>query len=271
MSNPDMTVDDGAVRVDGVRLPVRRLWSAGATPNAPAIVFLHEGLGSIGLWKSFPHALCAATGLPGLIYERQGHGDADPLTSWPRPVRYLEHEAEHVLPRVLAAAGVERFVHVGHSDGGSIALLHAALRPAGLLGVATEGAHVFVEAETLAGIEEARTAFVSGRLRPKLARWHGRNTDSVFWAWNSTWLKPAFAHWTMTERLPSIRTPLLVIQGADDEYGTPRQVEAICNGSGGPAAGVIVPDCAHVAHHQATDVVLARMTAAIRGWVEAAD
>lgn len=266
MSEHGLTLDDGAVRVDGIRLPIRRLTPAGVVPEAPVLVFLHEGLGCIGLWKDFPVALCRATGLPGLIYERRGHGNADPLAAWPRPVGYLEHEAEHVLPRVLAAAGVERFIHVGHSDGGSIALLHAAVRPAGLLGAITEAAHVFVESETLAGIVEARAAFVHGPLRPKLARWHGRNTDGVFWGWNATWLDPPFALWDMTDRLAAIRCPLLVMQGADDEYGTPAQVEAICDGTGGAVEGVILPDCAHVPHHQARDAVLARMAAAVCAW-----
>ena len=103
-------------------------------------------------------------------------------------------------------------------------------------------------------------------LRPKLARWHGRNTDGVFWGWNATWLEPPFALWDMTDRLGAIRCPLLVMQGADDEYGTPAQVEAIRDGSGGPAEGVILPGCAHVPHHQARDAVLTRMTAAARAW-----
>ncbi len=266
-----VAVRDEIVRVDGVRLPVRRLTPAGASAGAPTLVFLHEGLGCIGLWKDFPAALCAAVGLPGLIHERRGHGGADPLSSWPRPVGYLEHEAEHVLPRVLAAAGLDRFVHVGHSDGGSIALLHAALRPAGLLGAVTEAAHVFVEPETLAGIRAARAAFVHGPLRSRLARWHGRNTDGVFWGWNATWLEPAFAQWDMTDRLGCIRCPLLVMQGADDEYGTARQVAAIRDESGGPAEGVVVPGCAHVPHHQAREAVLARMAAAIRSWTDTVD
>jgi pimeloyl-ACP methyl ester carboxylesterase len=263
---PLLSVRDLTVTVDGVRLPARRLTPPGAAPDAPVLVFLHEGLGSIGLWKDFPEALCRATGLPGLIYERQGHGGADPLTAWPRPVGYLEHEAEHVLPRVLAALGIERFLHIGHSDGGSIALLHAALRPAGLLGAITEAAHVFVEDITLAGIREARDAFVRGPLRPKLARWHGRNTDGVFWGWNATWLTDPFPAWDMTDRLPPIRCPLLVMQGEGDEYGSAAQVETIAARAGGPATPLMVPDCAHVPHHQARDAVLSAMARAIRAW-----
>ncbi|MQX36092.1 alpha/beta fold hydrolase [Roseospira navarrensis] len=269
MTAPAVPHQDRAVIVDGVRLPVRLLTPPGPAPDAPRLVFLHEGLGSIGLWRDYPAALCAATGLPGVVYERQGHGGADPLTAWPRPVGYLEHEAEHVLPRVLDALGVARFVLVGHSDGGSIALLHAALRPAGLLGTITEAAHVLVEPITLAGIRAARQAFVQGDLRAKLARWHGRNTDGVFWGWNATWLTPPFPDWTMTDRLPAIRAPVLAIQGEGDEYGSPDQVARICAGAGGPARPLMVPDCGHVPHHQARDAVLAAMTEAIRDWTGA--
>lgn len=269
---PPLLVRDLTVTVDGLRLPVRRLTPPDAAPpdsapDAPVLVFLHEGLGCIGLWKDVPEALCRATGLPGVMYDRQGHGGADPLTAWPRPVGYLEHEAEHVLPRVLTALGIERFIHIGHSDGGSIALLHAALRPAGLVGAITEAAHVFVEDITLAGIREARAAFVHGSLRPRLARWHGRNTDGVFWGWNATWLAAPFPDWDMTDRLPAIRCPLLVMQGEGDEYGSPAQVEAICAQAGGPATPVLVPDCGHVPHHQARDAVLSAMTGAIRTWI----
>jgi len=270
MTASDLTSETLIVTVDGIRLPVRRLIPCGAAPDAPVLVFLHEGLGSIGLWKDVPEALCRATGLPGVIYDRQGHGGADPVRAWPRPVPYLEHEAEHVLPRVLDALGIERFVHVGHSDGGSIALLHAALRPAGLVGAVTEGAHVFVEEITLAGIREARAAYVHGSLRSKLVRWHGRNTDRVFWAWNTTWLSAPFADWDMTDRLPAIRCPLLVMQGEEDEYGSRAQVEAIFSRAGGPATPMMVPECGHVPHHQAREVVLAAMADAVTAWTGAA-
>ncbi|WP_299444214.1 alpha/beta hydrolase [uncultured Rhodospira sp.] len=259
--------EDLTVSVDGVRLPAR--WvrpSADTDSETPVLVFLHEGLGSIAQWKDFPEALCRATGLPGFVYERQGHGNADPLNHWPRPIGYLETEAEHVLPRVLDAAGIERFVHVGHSDGGSIALLHAALRPQGLLGVVTEGAHVVVEDVTLDSIRAARDAFRHGDLRTKLQRWHGRNTDGVFWGWNTTWLHPAFAARDISDRLRAIRCPLLAIQGEDDEYGTPRQVEAICRESGGLTTPMILPECGHVPHHQVRDAVLAVAASAIETW-----
>jgi len=251
--------------VDGVRLPARRLRPSDATADAPVLVFLHEGLGSIGLWKDFPEALCYATGLPGFVYERQGHGDADPLLAQPRPVGYLEEQAEQVLPRVLAAAGINRFVHIGHSDGGTIALLHAASNPPGLLGAVTEAAHVFVEQITLDGIRAARTAFAEGTLKPRLERWHGANTEGVFWAWNATWLAPAFATWDMQDRLPAIRCPLLVVQGANDEYGTSAQVDAITRQTGGPATPLLIPACGHVPHQQARPAVLEAVTSFLRG------
>ncbi|KAA5606624.1 alpha/beta hydrolase [Roseospira marina] len=271
MRDPSFVVEDTAVAVDGRRLSVRRVTPSTVAPGAPTLVFLHEGLGSIGLWKDVPEALCRATGLPAVVYDRLGHGGSDPLRAWPRPVGYLEHEAEHVLPRVLDALGLDRIVLVGHSDGGSIALLYAALRPAGLLGAVTEAAHVFVEPVTLAGIRAARTAFLRGDLRAKLARWHGRNTEGVFWGWNATWLTAPFPGWCMTDRLPSIRCPLLVIQGEADEYGTIAQVEAIVVGVCGPVTPFMVPDCGHVPHHQARAPVLAAMADTVGRWTGTAD
>lgn len=261
----DLDIEDLTLTIDGIRLPARWLRPAPSRAGAPVLVFLHEGLGSIGLWKDVPEALCRATGLPGFVFERQGHGNADPLPGWPRPVGYLEEQAGQVLPKMLAAAGIETFVHVGHSDGGSIALLHAALRPPGLLGAVTEAAHVFVEEITLAGIRDARVAYLEGGLKQRLERWHGPNTDGVFWGWNATWLEPAFAAWTMRDRLPAIQCPLLVLQGADDEYGSPAQVEAIAQGTGGPAIPLLIPDCGHVPHHQARPVVIDAITAFVRG------
>ncbi|MBB4266406.1 alpha/beta fold hydrolase [Roseospira visakhapatnamensis] len=260
-----LETEDQVLTIDGVRLPARWLRPVSAPANAPVLVFLHEGLGSIGLWKDFPEALCRVTGLPGFVYERQGHGGADPLPHGPRPVEYLEEQGERVLPKVLDAAGIEHFIHVGHSDGGSIALLHAATRPPGLRGVVTEAAHVMVEDITLAGIRAARVAYQEGGLKPRLERWHGPNTEGVFWGWNATWLAPPFAAWDMRDRLPFIHCPLLVVQGADDEYGSPAQVTAIAEGTGGPAVPLLIPACGHVPHHQARPTVIEAIRAFLQG------
>lgn len=227
-----------------------------------AVVLLHEALGCITLWRDFPEALSEACGRPVLVYERHGHGGSAPPAS-PRTVEYLRVEAEEVLPRLLSRLGITRPLLVGHSDGGSIALLHAAFAPARTEAAITMAAHVFVEPETLAGIRDAVAAYDSG-LRDRLLKYHADNTDGVFRAWADTWLAPWFANWRITDDLPRITCPLLVLQGEGDEYGTPAQVEAICSGAGGPAEGIILPDCAHQPQREARDAVLG----AIRAFLE---
>ncbi len=253
---------DTTLVADGRRLAVRRLVPRAQPTGAddpPVLVFLHEGLGSIAQWRDFPAALCRAVGLPGLIYDRWGFGGSDPL-ELPRPRDYLEREAEVALPQVLEACGVKRPILVGHSDGGSIALLYAAAFPARPLASITEAAHVFVEAVTLDGIRAAVEAWRTGDLPARLARYHGDKTEAVFRGWTETWLRPDFRDWNIEARLPAIACPLLVIQGADDEYGGPAQVEAIVRQSGGPAEALLVPDCGHTPHHQQPAAILAAMT-----------
>ncbi|MBU0724891.1 MAG: alpha/beta hydrolase [Alphaproteobacteria bacterium] len=228
-------------------------------PGTPTLVFLHEALGSIRLWRDFPAALVAATGLPALVYERPGHGCSDPL-SLPRGKEYLHIEAEQVLPQVLAAAGVDRPLLVGHSDGGSIALLYAAAFPDRAVAVITEAAHVFVEDVTVAGVRQATELYRTTDLPQRLAKYHGSNTDILYRAWAETWTSEAFRDWNIEDRLPRITCPLLVLQGQDDEYATLRQVDAICTGSGGPATPLAIPDCAHEPHRQQRAAVLAAMT-----------
>lgn len=251
--------EDFSLTAAGHRLAARRLWPQATAASAHTLVFLHEGLGSIAQWRDFPAALVAATGLPGLVYERWGFGGSDPLVLL-RPRDYLQEEAEVALPEVLAACGIERPVLIGHSDGGSIALLFAAAFPERPAACITEAAHVFVEEVTLAGIREAAALWKTTDLRERLARHHGDQTETVFRGWTETWLRPDFRDWAMTDRLPAITCPLLVIQGEDDEYGTPAQVEAIVTGSRGPAEAFLVPDCGHSPHAQQCDAVLAAMT-----------
>jgi len=253
---------DTTVVADGRRLTVRRLLPPAPPAGAddpPVLVFLHEGLGSIAQWRDFPAALCRAAGLPGLIYDRWGFGGSEPL-ELPRPRDYLEREAERVLPQLLDACAVKQPILVGHSDGGSIALLYAAAHPGRPLACITEAAHVFVEAVTLAGIRAAAAAWRTGDLPARLARYHGDKTEAVFRGWTETWLRPDFRDWNIEARLPAIACPLLVMQGADDEYGSKAQVEAIVGQSGGPAEPLLVPACGHSPHHQQPAAVLAAMT-----------
>lgn len=225
-------------------------------PEAPTLVFLHEGLGSIGQWRDFPDKLCAASGLPGFVYERKGHGRSDPLVGT-RTVEYLHEEALRILPAVLEQAGISAVILIGHSDGGSMALLFAAAYPERVLGVVTEAAHVFVEDATLDGIRQAVDLYETSPLKQQLERYHGANTDALFHAWADTWLAPDFRDWSIESCLDRIRCPLLAIQGRDDEYGTPLQVETIAALAGRKAHPLIIDGCGHIPHHQARRQVLA--------------
>lgn len=232
------------------------------TPNSdkPTLVFLHEGLGCLEMWKEFPEQLCQATGLNGFVYERIGFGQSAPLGLVPRPLDYLEHEGSVVLPAVLQQAGIERPLLVGHSDGGSIALVYAATHPDKPVGAITEAAHVFVEDVTIKGIEEAGVLYRTTNLKQKLERYHFDNTEKAFMGWYKTWLTPAFKQWNMEAMLPDITCPLLVIQGVDDEYGTQHQVQSIVENSSGPATPLMVPNCAHIPHFQSQDAVKKAMS-----------
>lgn len=256
----------------GRRLHAERLELAGKEAGGPTLVFLHEGLGSIGQWRDFPAQLCQACGLPGLVYERWGFGRSEPLAG-PRRSDYLRYEALDSLPAVLAGCGIEEPpILIGHSDGGTIGLLYAAAHAPRVRALITEAAHVFVEAVTLAGIRQAKAAYETGypdsALRQRLVRYHGANTDSLFYGWCDTWLRPAFRDWNITAELAGITCPALIIQGREDEYGTPAQVAAIAAGVAGPVETLLVPDCGHVPHHQARAVVLAAMRQFIGNVVE---
>lgn len=225
----------------------------------PTLIFLHEGLGSIAQWRDFPAAVSLATHLPAVIYERWGYGNADPLDQ-SRSVRYLHDEALQSLPKVLQQLQVDDAILIGHSDGGSIALIFAATWPEKVRGIITEAAHVFVEDVTVAGIREAVRVYTSTDLPQRLSKYHGANTDRAFRGWSDVWLSPAFRNWNIEEYLPGVRCPILVIQGRDDEYGTAAQVEAIVKKVSGPAEPLIIPGCGHIPHHQAREKVLAEMT-----------
>ncbi len=237
----------------GLRLAARRI---GQTDAGPALVFLHEALGSIGQWKGFPEDLCAAAALPGLVYERQGHGRSSPL-SLPRDGDYLRHEARVVLPAVLAAAGIARPLLLGHSDGATIALMYAAAfpdRPAACIALAP---HVMVEDVTLAGIRAADGDPGAAEIRRRLARYHGAQTETLWRAWAETWLAPGFKGCEMRAELPRIACPSLVIQGAGDAYGSAAQVNLVAERAAGPVETLILPGCGHQPHLEQRDAVIA--------------
>ena len=252
-----MLSDDGYLVVGGKRLEAA--WHGPPPEEAPTLVFLHEGLGCVALWRGFPARLAAATGCGALVYSRLGYGRSDPC-ALPRPVRYMHDEGLEVLPELLEVAGVRECILVGHSDGGSIALIYAGGTPAApLRGLICEAAHVFCEDITARSIEQAGQAYRDGDLRPKLAKYHGANTDCAFRGWHDAWLHPDFRRWDLTEYLPGIAVPLLAIQGEDDPYGTPAQVEAIERGAGAGAEVVMLPDCGHCPHLEQGDAALGAM------------
>lgn len=235
------------IQLDGARLEVQRIPAAAS--GRPALVFLHEGLGCVDIWRDFPARLAAATGCAALVYSRAGYGRSSPVPV-PRPLRYMHDEGLEVLPRLLDASGLGEVVLVGHSDGGSIALIHAGgADPGGRVrGVIAEAPHVLCEELSVSSIRKARQDFLTGDLRGKLARLHGENVDCAFWGWNRAWLDPGFAAWNIEEYLPSIRAPVLVIQGLQDPYGTEEQIRRIQAGCGGPTEVLVLDGCGHAPH-----------------------
>jgi pimeloyl-ACP methyl ester carboxylesterase len=228
------------------------------------LVFLHEALGSIGQWKGLPEELAAASGLPALAYERQGHGRSTPL-SLPRAGDYLRHEAEVVLPAVLAACGIARPLLFGHSDGATIALRFAAAfpgRPAACVALAPPDK---IEEMTLAGIRAAAADPGAPEIRRRLARYHGDNTEALWRAWTETWLRPGFDGCELRAALPRIACPTLVIQGADDAYGSREQVTRVAEGVSGPVETLLLPGCGHQPHLEQRAAVIAAVTGFLAG------
>lgn len=246
----------------GRRLEYR--WLPPSRAGAPPLVFLHEGLGSAALWRDFPDRLASRSGAGALIYSRYGFGLSDPLQE-PRRPDYLHREALEALPAVLDDRGIEDPVLVGHSDGATIALIHAAQANRPVRGIILEAPHVFVEDVTIAGIERARSAYATGSLRERLEPWHA-DVDATFRGWTDVWLLPGFRAWTIERSIAGVRCPALVIQGEDDPYGTAAQVEAIARGTGGPVESLLLPECGHAPHAEQPAVVLdamARFVAAL--------
>lgn len=247
----------------GRQVQVEYAWLNAAGPKAPLLVFLHEGLGSVAMWKDFPARLCSAVGARGLVYSRPGYGRSSArAAAEPLDVDYMHRQAYEVLPALLDALDIAQPVWLfGHSDGGSIALLHAgrfAQRVAGLILLAP---HIFVEDITTTGIRQAKTGYESGTLRDRLAPYHD-DPDLAFWGWNHIWLKPAFARWNITDELVDIRCPVLAIQGLDDAYGTLAQIRGIAERL--PATQLLeLPQCGHSAHRDQPEQVIAATKAFI--------
>jgi pimeloyl-ACP methyl ester carboxylesterase len=258
MSNPFF------IRVNGRGLEVLRI--PGGCGDKSELVFLHEGLGSISLWKDFPARVAAATGSPVTVYSRYGSGNSDPLAA-PHTVRYMHDEALRDLPQVLTQLNVANPILIGHSDGASIAIIYAGAnrdhKGPPVRGLVLLAPHVFVENLSLASISEARLRFETTNMCEKLGR-HHRDPARTFWGWNNVWLHPGFRQWNIEEYLPRITCPILAIQGLDDEYGTMAQVEAIKRQSCGTVEILTLADCRHSAHRDQADATLQAITSFVR-------
>ncbi len=255
--------ETGFLHAGGRRLEYA--WHGPPPGEAPTLVFLHEGLGCVSLWRDFPARLAEATGCGALVYSRAGYGRSDPVPL-PRPVRFMHDEGLRVLPEVLNAAGVRDAILVGHSDGASIALVHAGSGAAGRVrALVLEAPHVFVEDVSVASIAAVGEAYRDTDLRARLARHHGANVDCAFHGWNGVWLDPEFRAWNIEDCLPRVAVPVLVVQGEADEYGTVAQVEAIRRQAAGPVETVILPRVGHSPHRDAPDAILEAMARFVAG------
>jgi pimeloyl-ACP methyl ester carboxylesterase len=244
----------GEAVIDGTRLET--LWIGPRQSDRATIVMLHEGLGSIALWKDFPELLAARTGCDVLLYSRYGHGNSDKLME-KRPVTFMHHEGEVVLPELIDKLAIARPILVGHSDGGSIAIIFAGKNPDAVRGLILEAPHVFVEDLSVASIAQARVNYQTTDLPQKLSRHHA-NVDATFWGWNDIWLDPDFRSWNIEDYLATIRCPVLCVQGEQDEYGTRAQVEAI-KAQVPQTEIAMLPECKHSPHRDQPERTLERM------------
>jgi pimeloyl-ACP methyl ester carboxylesterase len=260
MSSDHADAHFAAIEQGGAPVRLEYRWVGVADRTAPLLVFMHEGLGSASMWKGFPAQLCDEGGFRGLVYSRAGYGRSTPRPHGQRwTPDYMHRQALEALPAFLAAVGVDAQTEppwlFGHSDGASIALIHAAAYPEAIAGLVVQAPHIFVEDLSIHSIEQARYAYGSTDLRKKLSR-HHRDVDSAFWGWNDIWLDPAFRHWNIEALLPAIRVPVLAIQGHNDEYGTMAQVEELAAKI--PQAEVLkLEDCAHSPHRDQPAAVIA--------------
>ena len=265
-SQAEPQIHFAAVEQHGRSVRLEYRWVGAEKRSAPLLVFLHEGLGSASMWKDFPARLCTEGGFRGLVFSRAGYGRSTPRPHDERLTPdYMHRQAREVLPAFLAAVGIDVAGDppwlFGHSDGASIALIHAATYPGAAAGLILLAPHIFVEDLSVHSIEQARYAYGTTELREKLSR-HHHDVDSAFWGWNDIWLDPAFRHWNIEPLLPAVRVPVLAIQGHNDEYGTMAQVDDL--GAHIPQAEIIKLDkCAHSPHRDQPDAVIAATIAFI--------
>lgn len=255
------------IDLDGLRLSICRVINS-ASKKHPVIVYLHDSLGSISAWGRFPQLLCEHTSCDGLIYDRQGHGRSDPIEKARKP-DYHQHEV-HVLIALLQKLGMSDVILFGHSDGGTIALLAAAMYPLIIRGVVSEAGHVFNETVTQDGIRAAKVLYdTNEKLHSRLRAHHGEKAKKLLEIWTDDWLLPEFLDWNIEAFLPLVKCPVLVIQGENDDFGTVAQVESICSRVSGSSDAYILPQTGHVPHKQAVNLVLERTSRFIESVVAA--
>jgi pimeloyl-ACP methyl ester carboxylesterase len=262
-------VNPGFVEIDwrGRRVRIEHAWIAPERHAAPLLVFLHEGLGSLAMWKDFPQPLCDAVGCRGLVWSRPGYGRSTPRAAeeaW--DLDFMHRQAHEVLPALLRALDVdtERAPPwlFGHSDGGTIALLYAARFPRRVAGAIVVAPHILVEDLSVASIEKARQAYLETDLRGRLAKYHD-DPDSAFWGWNRIWLHPPFRAWSIEAEIAAITCPLLAVQGVDDEYGTLEQIRGIARRV--PQTELLeLPDCGHSPHRDQPQALIAAVSRFMR-------
>lgn len=245
-----------AIPLRDATIAVEPIYATTVKDENTLLVFLHEALGSISQWKSFPQDICNALQLNGIVYEREGYGNSSPLKST-RDEHYLHDYALKELPELLeiVLSPDKQIILIGHSDGGTIALLYAAKFPNKVKAIVSMAAHVIVEEETLAGIQPAIDAFQAGKL-DGLKRFHGDKTQDLFDAWANTWNLPAFRTWNICKDIHAVIAPTLILQGKNDQYGTEKQVQLIAESIAGKSKSVIVDQCGHIPHlEQGTKVI----------------
>ncbi len=246
--------EEVTIRVRGTSLE-GKCYGPPPSKEAPTIILLHEGLGSVGLWRDFPEKLTELTGLGVFAYSRLGYGNSDPVPL-PRPLNYMTDEAVRVLPEILAQVGCSSCFLLGHSDGASIAALYAGrMADDRVIGVGLLAPHFFAEPESIDAIAKVKTAFEKMDLRQRLAR-HHLDVEGAFYGWNRAWLDPAFINWNIEGALEGIKVPVLVIQGKQDEYGTLKQITALEAGLKSPLVKVIVENCGHSPHQEYPEITL---------------
>jgi pimeloyl-ACP methyl ester carboxylesterase len=254
-----METQKNHISINGVSLYYEFIKKTLLSEGRPLLVFLHEGLGCVKQWKDFPAQLCEKVNCPAFLYDREGHGKSEMLKTM-RGKDFMHLQAQIILPEIFKELNItdHKKILIGHSDGGSIAIIHAGSFPEKIKGVITEAAHVFIEDITVKGLKDAVKSYETGLLRDLLRKHHGDNTDTMFHGWADTWLREEFKEWNIEGCLKKIKAPFLAIQGQQDQYGTVAQLESI--GKYAEKTQIEhIPDCGHIPHFQTREAVMEMM------------